>query len=530
MTTETYGTIQEEEPSYLPGDDIEGGNDNDDDAHRRTQPARVSAIGAFSNIVKTFAGAGSFALPWSLQQSGVLAGLLSIVLLALLSDYTMMLLVRCRRFVQAQEEYSDSSDHWRTRAGDACKIPPPHRRGMRSDIYVDGATDETDVTTTTTSSITALETYAKPEEQQQLQADAVLLHEQESQQQRVRQLDDYLYNPYRTFTYIDLAFEAMGRPGSILMYLLLFSCNLGVCTVYWVFLGSLMGSMVPITDSATGDQALWMLFILPLFIILSCIRSYKYLAPFALLGTFALVGALSCVVVYGVLYHRDDMRWPWEYGKSSWFRPYTFPLSFGVTCFLFNTHAMVLPIEQSMRNRKWYPATLHSSFIFIVFVNMTFALLVFLFFGDDIKQDATANLLPGPFVYVIKAALVFELVATFPIVIQPVAEVVDEKLLNGIRRRSALAFYSASTAIRVFMVLIVFGVAEVAGDKFGIVMSFIGAFSPNLMGYIIPPLLYLILMRRRMGLVEFVFNCMLVVFGFLAMLTTISVSIMELAK
>lgn len=39
---------------------------------------------AFNSTVKTFAGAGTFALPWSIRQAGLLAGSLGIVILALL--------------------------------------------------------------------------------------------------------------------------------------------------------------------------------------------------------------------------------------------------------------------------------------------------------------------------------------------------------------------------------------------------------------------------------------------------------------
>ncbi|EFA81490.1 hypothetical protein PPL_05478 [Heterostelium album PN500] len=58
---------------------------------------------AFWNTVKAFAGAGSFALPWAVSQAGIWIGSIGLVLIALLSNYTMGLLLKCNiEFVSQQ--------------------------------------------------------------------------------------------------------------------------------------------------------------------------------------------------------------------------------------------------------------------------------------------------------------------------------------------------------------------------------------------------------------------------------------------
>ncbi|KAG2370695.1 hypothetical protein C9374_014306, partial [Naegleria lovaniensis] len=98
-------------------DENNGGDKvNEHEVHIKKQlPSKTNAVSAFLNITKTFAGAGSFALPWALKQSGLLAGVITLILLAILSNYTMKLLIRCRRYIQSQEEYKENSEYWKIR-------------------------------------------------------------------------------------------------------------------------------------------------------------------------------------------------------------------------------------------------------------------------------------------------------------------------------------------------------------------------------------------------------------------------------
>ncbi|GAM17994.1 hypothetical protein SAMD00019534_011690, partial [Acytostelium subglobosum LB1] len=59
------------------------------------QSRPFTPVSAFWNTVKAFAGAGSFALPWAVSQAGIWIGSIGLVAIALLSNYTMSLLLKC---------------------------------------------------------------------------------------------------------------------------------------------------------------------------------------------------------------------------------------------------------------------------------------------------------------------------------------------------------------------------------------------------------------------------------------------------
>lgn len=71
----------------------------DEKGEEAGQPAPSNGIHewqAFANAFKSFVGVGILALPYALAQSGLLAGVLSLVLIAFASSYTIKQVVRCK--------------------------------------------------------------------------------------------------------------------------------------------------------------------------------------------------------------------------------------------------------------------------------------------------------------------------------------------------------------------------------------------------------------------------------------------------
>jgi len=66
-------------------------------------------FGLFWNIVKSFAGAGTFALPWAVSNAGLWGGVVGIVLVALLSNFTIRTLLKCGDKVMLNKEKKNIS-------------------------------------------------------------------------------------------------------------------------------------------------------------------------------------------------------------------------------------------------------------------------------------------------------------------------------------------------------------------------------------------------------------------------------------
>lgn len=58
---------------------------------------KQGALQASASIIKAVVGAGSFALPWAFLQAGLFGGMIGILVLAILSCYTIRMLIQCKR-------------------------------------------------------------------------------------------------------------------------------------------------------------------------------------------------------------------------------------------------------------------------------------------------------------------------------------------------------------------------------------------------------------------------------------------------
>uniref|UniRef100_A0A7S1KM07 Amino acid transporter transmembrane domain-containing protein n=1 Tax=Percolomonas cosmopolitus TaxID=63605 RepID=A0A7S1KM07_9EUKA len=479
---------------------------------RKSGQESLEFLGAWFNMAKSFNGAGLFSMPWAMAQAGLLAGVISLFLFAYIAYYTMSIIVKMRRYVQCQEQFEQRSKYWRRRrlrrwekrAGVVRE--PPQWQSDRPTIQYDDLVQQADhATASADTSLNAIE-------------GSISLNSNEEEETSYMPT---LYDREYIFSLVDLGWEAMGHFGEFGVYFNVMVGNIGVCTIFFVLTCDVLNQLVP-----EISNRLWMLFLLPVLVVMSWIRTPRFLASFSIVGLIFLLLGLCTVLSYGFVYRIDYLKWPWQYGQSSWINIKTFPLFFGTASFLFNTHPLVLPIEQSMSNRKHYQWTLRLAFFLGLSFNLVFATMAFLFWGDSIEGNATNNLPTSWFLSVVRVTLVMELVLTYGLVLMPVVVDIDSQILYPIKKRSRVAFYSLSTLMRTFCVLLTGGFAVIFANKFSYVVAFVGAICPNLVGWTLPSLFYLCLMRHRMNIVTFLWNEFVVIFGIFTMCACVYITIL----
>jgi len=163
-------------------------------------------------------------------------------MLALLADYTMQLLVKCRRYIQSQEEYS-GSDYWRV-SGRSHAPPRGIHEPVNDTTY--GVDDDDEINNNNSS----------PARIRKVGGDESLHAKNDDGSDPM----DYIYDRNRIFNIVDLGYETMGGFGKVLVYILFFSCNLGVCTIYLVAFSDLMNSMVCSTQAISTSNGSVMIF------------------------------------------------------------------------------------------------------------------------------------------------------------------------------------------------------------------------------------------------------------------------------
>lgn len=281
--------------------------------------------------------------------------------------------------------------------------------------------------------------------------------------------------------------------------------GLGVCAAYVDFITSTIPTVFTALTPVTTT-----LILAPIFWGLSLLRSYKFLAFTSVLGDIAVTAGIVSVVVYGAMNHGLSFNQPQ-------FELETFPRFIGSTSFLFAIHIVILPIMQSMKNREKFDAVVYGSYTFITVLNGIFGALCYTIFGAGTLQNVVHNLTGSIFLDVVKVLLCVDLMFSLPMVLAAAREVVEEAAMEGVTSWVE----TKKNLLRTFLVAMVFVICFGVPD-FGDMVSLVGGFVNSLMGFILPPLIYMKLQHddKRLTTASMIGHSTIVVFGAAALVVS----------
>ncbi|TDH72389.1 hypothetical protein CCR75_004452 [Bremia lactucae] len=153
----------------------------------------------------------------------------------------------------------------------------------------------------------------------------------------------------------------------------------------------------------------------------------KELAYVALLADFMCILGLLVVLTIDLSYMNFDHDQIESIGVAS-----AIPFFFGVASYCFEGVGMVLPLENSMRNKHNFQPILVCTVVIITTLYATFGICGYLAFGDETDAVITFNLKgSGSLVTLVKIFLCLGLFFTYPVMLFPVFEVLQPLLLCG---------------------------------------------------------------------------------------------------
>jgi proton-coupled amino acid transporter len=295
--------------------------------------------------------------------------------------------------------------------------------------------------------------------------------------------------------YGDLGREAFGPLGESFVNVMLVISQLGFATAYIIFIAA---NLYSISDKF--EQMYVCYGCIPVLSLLVQIRDMKTLSPFSLIADVAMLFGLSSVFF-------ED----WEYYEphnsvihlAQWD---SFLYVTGVSLYSLEGVAMVLPLESSCADRKQFPKLLCAVVAGITMLMATFGTAGYIGFGDATQAPITLNLL-GTWATFVKCALCLALYLTYPIMMFPVSNVMEDMFLRQEQKPS-----------RVFRASVVVLTATVAYaiPDFGKFLSLVGSSICVILGFILPCAIHLTLSDWKGGGLkwwEIVIDILLMSFG-----------------
>lgn len=247
---------------------------------------------------------------------------------------------------------------------------------------------------------------------------------------------------------------------------------------------------------SSKEGYIWIIF--PLQIALASIRSLTHLAPFSILADLANLLAMVVVMQQDVVTFagRGIATVVPNQGLSS------LPFAIGVAIYAFEGFGLVLPLESSMKDRRKFGAVLGFAMAAITVLYMAFGLLGYLAFGEGTQDIITLNLGQNWQTMAVKLGLCLGLFFTFPVMMHPVHEVMERRLVRGRR-------------MMILRTTIVLGTVwcAVAVPRFGDFLSLIGNSVCCILAFVLPAAFHLKAHRGELCLYIRGLDYLLLAFG-----------------
>ncbi|XP_009379682.2 amino acid transporter ANT1 [Pyrus x bretschneideri] len=322
-------------------------------------------------------------------------------------------------------------------------------------------------------------------------------------------------------TYGDLGHGCMGRTGRYITESLILIAQCGGSVAYLVFIGQNLSSML----NGHGFSVASCIFLLvPVEIGLSWIGSLSALAPFSVFASVCNVLAMAFVV-------KEDIQQAVE-GEFS-FRDRTaitssiggLPFAGGMAVFCFEGFGMTLALEGSMRDKSTFPRLLAQAFTGITLVYCLFGFAGYMAYGDQTLEIVTLNLPHNWSAMVVQIGLCLGLIFTFPIMLHPINEIIEGKLVKGKWFQKAHDDnddYSTTPPLGRFavyvsraIVVIVLAVLASCVPGFAVFASLVGSTVCALISFVLPASFHLALLSSSLKLWQGTLDCCILFCGML---------------
>ncbi|GAB4847633.1 Amino acid transporter avt3a [Ancistrocladus abbreviatus] len=286
----------------------------------------------------------------------------------------------------------------------------------------------------------------------------------------------------------DLGFSVCGRFGRIAVDVMIILSQAGFCVSYLIFIANTSAHLFNSSSSSfqflgLTPKALYIWGCFPFQLGLNSIPTLTHMAPLSIFADVVQIASMGVVMIEDVMVFLKNRPAVQAFGGWN-----VFFYCVGVCVYAFEGIGMILPLESEARDKDKFGKTLGLSMLFIFLLYGGFGALGYFAFGDQTRDIITTNIGTGFIGILIQVGLCINLFFTFPLMMHPVYEVVERRLMEG---RYCLW-------LRWIMVLLVSLVALLV-PNFADFLSLVGSSVCIALGFVLPALFHLLACKSEMG-------------------------------
>nr|DAD32343.1 TPA_asm: hypothetical protein HUJ06_011194 [Nelumbo nucifera] len=232
----------------------------------------------------------------------------------------------------------------------------------------------------------------------------------------------------------DLGFTVCGPIGRFAVDAMIVLSQAGFCVSYLIFIANTLAYVFNSATATNFDprilgfkpKVFYIWGCLPFQLGLNSISSLTHLAPLSIFADVVDLGAMGIVMVEDVFIFLKQRPALESFGGLS-----VFFYGLGVAIYAFEGIGMVLPLETETKDKEKFGKILGLSMAFITLMYGAFGALGYFAFGEDTKDIITTNLGKGLVSSLVQLGLCVNLFFTFPLMMNPVYEIVERRLCEG---------------------------------------------------------------------------------------------------
>lgn len=221
----------------------------------------------------------------------------------------------------------------------------------------------------------------------------------------------------------DLGLAVAGPAGRATVDAMIVLSQTGFCVGYLIFISNTLAHLFRLPSNPCpflAPKALYIWAMLPFQLGLNSIKTLTLLAPLSIFADVVDLGAMGVVLGEDVAAFLADRP-----ALHAFTNPSVLLYGAGVAVYAFEGIGMVLPLEAEARDKAKFGKTLGLSMFLIAVIYGLFGVLGYMAFGDETSDIITTNFGAGVVTVVVQLGLCINLFFTFPVMMNPVYEVVE---------------------------------------------------------------------------------------------------------
>ncbi|KAH7664296.1 solute carrier family 36 (proton-coupled amino acid transporter) protein [Dioscorea alata] len=298
----------------------------------------------------------------------------------------------------------------------------------------------------------------------------------------------------------DLGLAVAGPAGRLAVDSMIVLSQAGFCVGYLIFIANTLAHLYPFSPilGVLKPKVVSILSMLPFQLGLNSIKTLTLLAPLSIFADVVDIGAMGVVIVEDLLTYFHDR--PDLVALNGGISVVLYGL--GVAVYAFEGIGMVLPLESEAADKPKFGRTLGLSMGFISIMYALFGAFGYFAFGDQTRDIITTNLGGGLISEIVQLGLCINLFFTFPIMMNPVFEVVERRAFGK----------NYCLWARWALVLVVCLVALFV-PNFADFLSLVGSSVCCVLGFVLPAAFHLKVFGEQMGWIGITSDIAIVVIG-----------------